>query len=248
MTDIVYKFILSILGIIIITLFISIIFKKLTTVIEPDLLGDIVGTIEGGIQQGIDVATKYINAIGNLLDDIRKDIVLIPEDIGNEIKNAGEDTVEDVTALGKAFGNDMETIGKYLGDCATNFGESLICAVTKIENFSTCFKYYFIYILAKTLYLPISILVSIFRLKTYETLFFEYVDKFDCFIYDIFGFYLFHFSDEIQRKCFICEMNYPSPPDTSDFQLSDFHFPNDYSNMSDPFYNVINPFDELSGL
>lgn len=249
MTDIIYKFVLSILGIIIITLFISIIFKKLTTVIEPNAFTDFfTGTIGGGIQQGIDFATKYINAIDNFFKYIIKDIELIPKDIIQGIKVVGENTVEDTIALGRGFGDDMETIGRYLGDSATSFGESLICAVTKIENFPTCFKYYFIYIFAKTLYLPIGILVSIFRLKNIETTFFEYVNKFDCFIYDIFGFYLFHFSEEIQRKCFICEMNFPSPPNASDFNLSNFAFPNDFSNMSDPFDNIINPLDAFKGL
>ena len=47
----------------------------------------------------------------------------------------------------------------------------------------------------------------------------DLLDEFDCAFYEIFGFYIIHFKENVKDKCFNCPMvKFPNTPDLSNRQ------------------------------
>ena len=69
-------------------------------------------------------------------------------------------------------------------------------------NFKSCFVWYFLEIVGWLLYLPIEFIVWLFCLQDLEKYAWKGLDRVDCFIYGITGFYLFKHSDAVNQKCY----------------------------------------------
>tara|TARA_B100000424_G_C22903938_1_gene480736 strand:- start:1009 stop:1389 length:381 start_codon:yes stop_codon:yes gene_type:complete len=95
-------------------------------------------------------------------------------------------------------------------------------------NFSSCFFYYFLDIIGYVLYLPFAFMFYLFRssIEIYypdckreeyppiynaEKEIWNLIYDIDCKIYDATGFHVFHYSEEIMKRCYSCSPG-PFPP------------------------------------
>ena len=104
----------------------------------------------------------------------------------------------------------------------------LSCLFTMFGNFSSCFFYYFLDIVGYILYLPFAIMFWLFRIsiETYysdcskdeypsiyniEKEIWDLIYWVDCQVYDATGFHIFHYSEDIMKRCYSCSPG-PFPP------------------------------------
>ncbi len=104
----------------------------------------------------------------------------------------------------------------------------IYCLFKMFSNFNSCFFYFFLDIVGYVLYLPFSIMFYLFRsgIETYysdckkedyppiyniEKDMWAAIYWLDCQIYDLLGFHVFHYSDEILDRCYGCSAG-PFPP------------------------------------
>jgi len=104
----------------------------------------------------------------------------------------------------------------------------LSCLFTMFGNFSSCFFYYFLDIVGYVLYLPFAIMFWLFRMsiETYysdcskdeyppiyniEKEIWDLIYWVDCQVYDATGFHIFHYSEDIMKRCYSCSPG-PFPP------------------------------------
>ena len=104
----------------------------------------------------------------------------------------------------------------------------LSCLFTMFGNFSSCFFYYFLDIIGYVLYLPFAIMFWLFRMsiETYysdcskdeypsiyniEKEIWDLIYWVDCQVYDATGFHIFHYSEDIMKRCYSCSPG-PFPP------------------------------------
>ena len=75
--------------------------------------------------------------------------------------------------------------------------------IYRIFHIKDCFLWYSLEIIGFILYAPIEFIVWLFALHSIESAFWELLNDFDeNFIYGITGFYLFHYSDTVLKKCY----------------------------------------------
>jgi hypothetical protein len=74
--------------------------------------------------------------------------------------------------------------------------------ISFILFFPQCFLWYGLHTLGYICYAPIAFIVWIFGLQSVEKMLFEYIEMADKLAYRATGVHLFHFSDEIQARCY----------------------------------------------
>jgi hypothetical protein len=74
--------------------------------------------------------------------------------------------------------------------------------IYRITNFKSCFFWYFLEIIGWLFYLPIEFIVWLFCLQDLEKYAWKGLDRLDCSINGITGFYLFKHSDAVNQKCY----------------------------------------------
>lgn len=122
-------------------------------------------------------------------------------------------------------------LGGYLWKLAMWFVQATICGFTFLFSFNGCFFWYVLDIIGKIIYLFSWFLFCglwdfiIWGLTgKWDVLYNAYwmplmqiIDAIDCFIYDLTGFHVLHFSQNIIEKCYKCEMpEFPKFPDLTD--------------------------------
>jgi hypothetical protein len=75
-------------------------------------------------------------------------------------------------------------------------------AISFVMFFPTCFLWYSLNIVGYVIYAPIAFFVWIFGMHRVEKLVFSYIEFADKWAHQLTGVHLFHFSDEIQARCY----------------------------------------------
>jgi hypothetical protein len=119
-------------------------------------------------------------------------------------------------------------LGGYVWEVMKWIGQFAVCTYEMLANFNSCFFYFFLDIVGYVLYLPFSIMFYLFRsgIETYysdckkedyppiyniERDMWAAIYWLDCQIYDLLGFHVFHYSDEVLDRCYKCKIG-PFPP------------------------------------
>lgn len=119
-------------------------------------------------------------------------------------------------------------LGGYVWEVMKWTGQFAVCTYEMLANFNSCFFYFFLDIVGYVLYLPFSIMFYLFRsgIETYysdckkedyppiyniERDMWAAIYWLDCQIYNLLGFHVFHYSDEILDRCYKCKIG-PFPP------------------------------------
>jgi len=114
-------------------------------------------------------------------------------------------------------------LGGYIWEVMKWLGQFSLCTYQMLANFNSCFFYFFLDIVGYVLYLPFSIMFYLFRsgIETYysdckkkdyppiytiEKDMWAAIYWLDCQIYDLLGFHVFHYSDEVLERCYKCKI------------------------------------------
>lgn len=114
-------------------------------------------------------------------------------------------------------------LGGYIWEVMKWLGQFALCTYQMLANFNSCFFYFFLDIVGYVLYLPFSIMFYLFRsgIETYysdckkkdyppiytiEKDMWAAIYWLDCQIYDLLGFHVFHYSDEVLERCYKCKI------------------------------------------
>lgn len=71
--------------------------------------------------------------------------------------------------------------------------------------FPQCFLWYMLNVLGYIVYAPLAFFVWVLGLQSFERLLFEYINIVDKQVYRVTGVHPFHFSDEIQSRCYFAK-------------------------------------------
>lgn len=176
----------------------------------------VVGETGDAIQAGMDTAQKSTYfTLGQLKDTLR---TLMWRTIM-------------ITILGVAI-----LLGKYVGLVIWWFANATWCGITYLSKFNSCALWYLLDIISWFIYwicyfIPWGFLDLFFMSwiseidEEAEPWYFwknvwkplmDLLDEFDCAFYEIFGFYIIHFKENVKDKCFNCPMvKFPKTPDLS---------------------------------
>lgn len=137
----------------------------------------------------------------------------------NQIKNGVESAFNKVkdtftSTFGEVFKffNKIKEVFLYLGAVFEWVFNNVKCGITWITNFRFCFFWYFLEIIGKILYLPITFFIWIVRqslgfdLQYFADKFWEYMNNLDCAFFSVAGFHLIHYSKDVLDKCYSCEI------------------------------------------
>ena len=119
-------------------------------------------------------------------------------------------------------------LGGYIWNVGVWSMNMISCLFVMFGNFSSCFFYYFLDIIGYVLYLPFAFMFYLFRSsieiyypdckrKDYPPIYnvekeiWNLIYDIDCKIYDATGFHVFHYSEEIMKRCYSCSPG-PFPP------------------------------------
>lgn len=127
-------------------------------------------------------------------------------------------------------------LGKYVGEVIGWFFNAIKCGFIYLSKFNSCALWYLLDIISWFIYwicyfIPWGFLDLFFMSwiseidEEAEPLYFrrnvwnplmDLLDEFDCAFYEIFGFYIIHFKENVKDKCFNCDMvKFPNTPDLS---------------------------------
>ena len=119
-------------------------------------------------------------------------------------------------------------LGGYFYKVGMWFVKATLCGFTFLFSFNVCFIWYALDIIGKIIYSFIwlwfcGLWDGIIGLSTgqwdilqkgYWNPLMQVIDAIDCYIYDLTGFHVFHFSKNVIEKCYKCEMpDFPPFPD-----------------------------------
>ena len=119
-------------------------------------------------------------------------------------------------------------IGKYVGLVIVWFFSAIKCGFIYLSKFNSCFFWYLLDIISWIIYLfycfPFWLLDQLFSRNIgddpnlIQNIFvnplMDLLDDIDCAFYEIFGFYIIHFKENVKDRCFDCKMpDFPPPPD-----------------------------------
>ncbi len=126
----------------------------------------------------------------------------------NKIKNTFENAFKQIAD----FFNKIKEVFVFLGSVFKWTFDHVSCGITWITNFRYCFFWYFLEIIGKILYLPVTLFVWItrqllgFDLRPFVDKFWEYLSELDCLIFSIAGFHIIHYPSDVIAKCYSCEI------------------------------------------
>lgn len=124
-------------------------------------------------------------------------------------------------------------LGKYVFLVIGWFFNAIKCGFIYLSKFNSCALWYLLDIISWFIYLcycfPFWLLDQLLRLaqvddpNLMQNIFvkplMDLLDEFDCAFYEIFGFYIIHFKENVKDKCFNCPMvKFPNTPDLSNRQ------------------------------
>ena len=171
------------------------------------------------IRAGIDESTKLgysiKDTIGKLTIDLKNSII------------AGMKLAWEIKYL-TMFAGISIILGGYIWNVGVWSMNMISCLFVMFGNFSSCFFYYFLDIIGYVLYLPFAFMFYLFRssIEIYypdckreeyppiyhaEKEIWNLIYDIDCKIYDATGFHVFHYSEEIMKRCYSCSPG-PFPP------------------------------------
>lgn len=106
---------------------------------------------------------------------------------------------------------------KKIGQSFKAIGSNIKCGFEKIKNLPDCMAWYLFEIVGKILYLPITIILSLFtRAKVKEPAMLEkeiwkQLEMLDKIIHRTSGLHIIHFPDAVVNKCYKCKGLVPFP-------------------------------------
>jgi hypothetical protein len=117
-------------------------------------------------------------------------------------------------------GDPFKKIGesfKKIGQAFKAIGSNIKCGFEKIKNLPDCMAWYLFEVVGKILYLPITIIISLFtRAKVKEPAMIEkeiwkQLEMLDKIIHRTSGLHIIHFPDAVVDKCYKCKGLVPFP-------------------------------------
>lgn len=171
------------------------------------------------IRAGIDESTKLgysiKDTIGKLTIDLKNSII------------AGMKLAWEIKYL-TMFAGISIILGGYIWNVGIWSINMISCLFVMFGNFSSCFFYYFLDIIGYVLYLPFAFMFYLFRssieiyypdckredyppIYNVEKEIWDLIYDIDCKIYDATGFHVFHYSEEVMKRCYSCSPG-PFPP------------------------------------
>jgi len=121
-----------------------------------------------------------------------------------------------VVGAGEIAGGSLLTAFKAVpsaADLTWTFGQYIIswisCLISLFNNWPKCILFWWLDMLGQLFYLPVRTTLWMayligFNLYEIETLVWDYIEKFDCFMYGIISFHLFHWPNNIRNDCYNC--------------------------------------------
>ena len=161
--------------------------------------------------------------IDDLVDGIKymietfKRIVCFFESVPVRVRNinAGFENIfnginSEFDAIGKSFKmgfSSINVLALYIGELISTY---VGCGFKFFENFFDCIFYYIVDAVLYILYLPIMIIIWLFKLISID---FTYVEKrvynglktLNDFLYPFIGFQIIHWPKQVREKCYLCK-------------------------------------------
>ena len=143
------------------------------------------------------------------VDDIKRPILKPVNKIGEQAQK----NLKKLSQMEKGFTRQLKGITKQITQQIKTVESKITGSFNSIFDwikqgiafilfFPQCFLWYGLHTLGYILYAPIAFIVWIFGLQSIEKIVFEYIDMADKLAHRVTGVHLFHFSDEIQARCY----------------------------------------------
>jgi hypothetical protein len=118
-------------------------------------------------------------------------------------KKSGRSTMRTITRVFGIF-KKVFLVFAFFGSVFTWSFKNITCGLEMFMNFRQCFLWYLLEIIGQTLYLPIRFLVWILNIKPWEKYTWDKIQVADCAFFDLTGFHIIHYSDDILKRCYKC--------------------------------------------
>ena len=119
-------------------------------------------------------------------------------DITKPIKAPIKQATDKINGLGKQ----IKKIEKKISGGFNKIFNFIKQGISFLIFFPQCFLWYSIHMFGYVLYAPIAFIVWVFSLQSFEKMAFQYIEMADKLTHRVTGVHLFHFSDEIQARCY----------------------------------------------
>jgi hypothetical protein len=134
-------------------------------------------------------------------------------DITKPIKAPIKQASDKINGLGKQIKGIEKNITKKITGGFNAITKQIVGGFNKIFDlikqgisflifFPQCFLWYSLHIFGYVLYAPVAFFVWVFSLQSFEKTAFQYIEMADKLAHQVTGVHLFHFSDEIQARCY----------------------------------------------
>jgi len=118
-------------------------------------------------------------------------------------KKTGKSTMKTISRVFGIF-KKVFLVFAFFGSVFTWCFKNITCGLEMFMNFRQCFLWYLLEIIGQTLYLPIRFLVWILNIKPWEKYVWDKIQLGDCAFFDLTGFHIIHYSDDILKRCYKC--------------------------------------------
>ena len=163
----------------------------------------IVGALESENSKILTRTQGIADVLGGVADGASQTASLAAANAANQIQNIAQ-TATNASTTGLFAHSWKIALLAFLGSSVIGAWaiSNIEVLIYRITNFKSCFFWYFLEIIGWLLYLPIEFIVWLFCLHDLEKYAWKGLDKVDCFISGITGFYLFKHSDAVNQKCY----------------------------------------------
>lgn len=143
------------------------------------------------------------------VSDITRPILQPVQKIQTQVTNIPKQVTDVKNVVGKQIQAVEKQVGKQIklveGKIVAGFDvvfSWIRRAIAFVLFFPQCFLWYMLHVGGYMLYAPVAFFVWVFRLQAIERLVFEYVERADKIVHAVTGVHPFHFSSEIQARCY----------------------------------------------
>ena len=149
---------------------------------------------------GIKKAFGIFEEIGNRMSRLKVDFEQIGSGIKHEIEGVGEGLIIGTSDITHLVEYTFVFVGSYIQ-----------CGVHFLQNFKTCFLYYFVEIIGQILYSPVRLVIFIIYICGFGNMqphvdgLWMYADKLDSYVYNYGKFHIIHYPKSIREKCYVCK-------------------------------------------
>lgn len=136
------------------------------------------------------------------VQEVGKKVTKIPKTITAEINKVEQKITKGISSVEKKVTGEIKAIGAKIAKLFQPVIDAVVKGIRFIIFFPQCFLWYAINVTGYILYAPVAFFVWMFGLSAFEKIFFSWVDLVDKYVHEYTGVHPFHFSDDIQNRCY----------------------------------------------